>query len=195
MESKRASLRKLLRDFELRFSRKCVCHSGSSKESMLDDSASSALEMSAAPISSFASLSPPVHFESSRPETMSAVDWPPAQTEEQVAAVLSLASDWALSHGLVLRPVAAASSPPSTTSAIHAPCTLYPSPFPRKLFDQARGLQEIYNSLYASVTVDKEFLEDVVGGAVALVDEFQGRLYEIWRTVEAEGVKQVSKVL
>ena len=109
--------------------------------------------------------------------------------------MLSLASDWSLSHGLVLRPVGSASSPPSTTSSIHAPYSLYPSPFPRKLFDQAKELQEIYNSLYASVTVDKDFLEDVVGGAVALVDEFQGRLYEIWRTVEKEGVKQVSILL
>ena len=143
----------------------------------------------------FAFLSPPAHFESQRRETMSAVGWPPAQTVEQETALLRLASDWSLSHGLVLRPVGSASSPPSTTAAIHAPYSLYPSPFPRKLFDQAKELQEIYNSLYASVTVDKEFLEDVVGGAVALVDEFQGRLYEIWRTVEAEGVKQVSDLL
>ena len=139
--------------------------------------------------------SPPAHFELNQAGTMSAVGWPPAQSAEQEAALLSLASDWSLSHGLVLRPVGSAASPPSTTASIHAPYSLYPSPFPRKLFDQAKELQEIYNSLYASVTVDKDFLEDVIGGGVALVDEFQGRLYEIWRTVEAEGVKQVRILL
>lgn len=126
---------------------------------------------------------------------MSAVDWPPAQTTPQHEALLSLASDYALSHGLVLRPSATSSvAGPSTTSAIHAPYSLFPSPFPRKLFEQAQGLQEIYNSLYANAAVDGPFLTHVVGGAVALVDEFQGRLYAIWQQVQAEGTQQVCNI-
>ncbi|BGP50025.1 Glutathione synthetase [Rhodotorula kratochvilovae] len=122
---------------------------------------------------------------------MSTQDWPPQLDAAHEQVLLDLASDYALSHGLVLRPVA--SSPgasPSQTSAIHAPYSLYPSALPRHLFEQALALQPAYNELYARVTADDEFLEQVVGGAVSKVDEFQGRLYEIWKAVKAEGIKQ-----
>lgn len=55
-------------------------------------------------------------------------------------------------------------------------------------------MQPLYNDLYARVTVDDEFLDEVVGGAVAKVDEFQGRLYEIYKQVKSEGVRQVSRI-
>lgn len=113
--------------------------------------------------------------------------WPPAVPAEQSSALLALAADYALAHGLVLRPVT-----PSGQSAIHAPYALFPSPFPRELFYEARDLQPLYNALYAHVTVDAAFLSDVVGGAVAKVDEFQRKLFELWQQVEQEGVKQVS---
>ncbi|GAA5916563.1 hypothetical protein JCM8208_007703 [Rhodotorula glutinis] len=122
---------------------------------------------------------------------MSAQDWPPQLDGAQEQAVLDLASDYALAHGLVLRPVASSpSSPLSLTTGIHAPYSLYPSQLPRHLFQQALDLQPAYNELYARVTADDAFLERVVGGAVSKVDEFQGRLYELWKTVKAEGIKQ-----
>jgi hypothetical protein len=122
--------------------------------------------------------------------------WPPALTPAQEANLLTLAADYSLAHGLVYRPPAVEdSSAPSTTSAIHAPYSLFPSPFPRPLFDQAKELQPLYNALYAHVTVDDAFLHEVVGGAVAKVDEFQGKLYEIWKQVTAEGIKQVRVML
>ncbi|KAL8287348.1 hypothetical protein RQP46_003800 [Phenoliferia psychrophenolica] len=111
--------------------------------------------------------------------------WPPTLTPDNSAALLSLAADYALSHGLVLRPTSL-----SSTSSIHAPYALFPSPFPRHLFDQAIQLQPLYNALYSHVALDNQFLKDVVGGAVAKVDEFQGKLYEMWEQVEKEGVKQ-----
>lgn len=103
--------------------------------------------------------------------------------------MLHLASDYALSHGLVLRPTG---TPPSLTSVIHAPYSLYPTKFPLALFHQARELQPLYNALYAHAAVDDAFLEEVVGGAVSKVDEFQGRLFNIWQQVKKEGIKQVS---
>lgn len=123
---------------------------------------------------------------------MGAQDWPPQLEAAQEQAVLDLASDYALAHGLVLRPVASSPSAPlSLTTGIHAPYSLYPSQLPRHLFQQALDLQPAYNELYARVTADDAFLERVVGGAVSKVDEFQGRLYELWKTVKAEGIKQV----
>ncbi|BGP33825.1 Glutathione synthetase [Rhodotorula toruloides] len=111
--------------------------------------------------------------------------WPPKLSEEHEQHVLAQAADWALAHGLVLRPLDA-----STASAIHAPYSLFPSPFPRHLFEEAKRLQPLYNDLYARITADDAFLEQVVGGAVSKVDEFQGRLYEIWKQVKKEGIKQ-----
>ena len=121
-----------------------------------------------------------------------AQEWPPKQGDE---AVLELASDWALSNGLVLRPPTSSTDDAAYTrpgqSVIHAPYALYPSAFPRKLFQQAIDLQAAYNRLYADVTVDDAFLDQVIGGAVSKVDEFQGRLYDIWKQVKKEGIRQV----
>ncbi|GAA5959576.1 hypothetical protein JCM8115_003757 [Rhodotorula mucilaginosa] len=120
-----------------------------------------------------------------------AQEWPPKQGDE---AVLELASDWALSNGLVLRPPTSSTDDAAYTrpgqSVIHAPYALYPSAFPRKLFQQAIDLQAAYNRLYADVTVDDAFLDQVIGGAVSKVDEFQGRLYDIWKQVKKEGIRQ-----
>lgn len=120
-----------------------------------------------------------------------AQEWPPKLGDQ---AVLELASDWALSNGLVLRPPTSSTEAAYTRpgqSVIHAPYALYPSAFPRKLFQQAMDLQAAYNRLYADVTVDDAFLDKVIGGAVSKVDEFQGRLYDIWKQVKKEGIRQV----
>lgn len=120
-----------------------------------------------------------------------AQEWPPKLGDQ---AVLELASDWALSSGLVLRPPTSSTDAAYTRpgqSVIHAPYALYPSAFPRKLFQQAMDLQAVYNRLYADVTVDDAFLDKVIGGAVSKVDEFQGRLYDIWKQVKKEGICQV----
>jgi hypothetical protein len=73
-------------------------------------------------------------------------------------------------------------------AAIHAPISLFPSPFPRRLFELAKRLQRIYNVLYARVTLDEEFLDSVVG---ATADDFILRLWTIWRRLRAEGLVQV----
>lgn len=119
--------------------------------------------------------------------------WPPSMTPEEEANLLELATDYALGNGIVYRPPTEPNGleHPSQTTVIHAPYSLLPTPFPRKLYNQAQSLQPLYNALYAHVTVDDDFLHQIVGGAVAKVDEFQGQLYDIWRQVKKEGIKQV----
>jgi len=95
------------------------------------------------------------------------------------------AVDYALGHSLAFRPKDLA-----TTSSVHGPFALYPSPFPRQCFTQAQEIQVLYNQLYASLASDEEFLELVIGGAVAKVDAFQGGLWKIWQHVKDEGVAQ-----
>lgn len=130
---------------------------------------------------------------------MSAVklpDWPPAVSEQEQAALLHTARDWALSHALVYRPALSSESPSASeatsfeTSVIHAPFALYPSPFPRQLFELATDIQTTYSELYARISTDFEFLEQVVGGNVSKVDAFQGELWKIAKAVREEGLVQ-----
>lgn len=49
-------------------------------------------------------------------------------------------------------------------SAVPFGISLYPTPFPRKQFEQAEKLQTIYNRLYMAVSEDEEWLHDVLKG-------------------------------
>ena len=119
-------------------------------------------------------------------------DWPPALTDAQLESLTLLATTYALSHGLVYLPVATV-QPPAPTSTIHAPLALFPSPFPRRLFEHAQKIQRIYNVLYARVAMDEEFLDRVMGEVegVGKVDEFTGQLWRRWRRLRDEGAPRV----
>ncbi|KAH9831388.1 uncharacterized protein C8Q71DRAFT_301509 [Rhodofomes roseus] len=115
--------------------------------------------------------------------------WPPVLSKVQLESLTLQATTYALSHGLVYLPVATV-QPPAPTSTIHAPLALFPSPFPRRLFQHAQRLQRIYNVLYARVAMDEEFLDRVMGEVegVGKVDEFTGQLWRRWRKLRDENV-------
>lgn len=106
---------------------------------------------------------------------MSLPSWPPSLTPEQQSSLLDFSVDWALSHSLVLRPL-----DHSNLSAIHAPFSLLPTPFPRSAFHKALALQRAYNDLYVQLASTPDFIHAVLG-PVAQVDPFQGQLYSIYR--------------
>ncbi|KAJ7628557.1 glutathione synthase [Roridomyces roridus] len=114
--------------------------------------------------------------------------WPPALNDEQLEALTVYATTYALSHGLIYLP-AVASQPAIPSSAIHAPLSLFPSPFPRRLFALARRLQTTYNTLYARIATDVEFLDKVMGSieGVGKVDHFVGQLWAGWKVLRDEG--------
>ncbi|KAI3624510.1 glutathione synthase [Malassezia furfur] len=122
--------------------------------------------------------------------------WPPHELVEDArnASVTSDARDYALSHGLVYRalPAHQGEDPPQDTT-IHAPLTLLPTPFPRHLFEKAVELQPLYNTLYARLALDNEFIRSIMEDSVVHVDDFQARLYHIWRTVLDEGLSQTTQ--
>lgn len=69
--------------------------------------------------------------------------------------------DWTIANGLAVRP------PPEVgvaegILATSAPVTLFPSPFPKSCFDEARAIQTTYNTLYARISQDEEFLGGLV---------------------------------
>ena len=118
--------------------------------------------------------------------------WPPDITNTQRESLTTLATTYALSHGLIYLPPADV-QPPAPTSAIHAPLALFPSPFPRKQFLLAKDLQRAYNVLYARVAMDEKFLDEVMGAEVGVgrVDKFTGELWRIWKRLRDEGITQV----
>ncbi|KAI0265685.1 glutathione synthase [Gloeopeniophorella convolvens] len=117
--------------------------------------------------------------------------WPPDVSIEQLDQLTLLATTYALSHSLLYLPPFSSKSPPppSPESAIHAPISLFPTPIPRRLFAQAVALQRAYNTLYARVTLDTAFLDEVMGpGGVADVDDFTRALWSAWKGLRDEGV-------
>lgn len=110
-------------------------------------------------------------------------EWPPSLTPEQHDHLLLLASTYALSHGFTILP------PNSTTPPTHtfaAPLSLFPTPFPRHLYQLAKDIQPMYNTIYARIALDWDFLDRVMGGSVSKVDSFQGELWRGWKRVRDE---------
>lgn len=119
--------------------------------------------------------------------------WPPQVLLEAGRNIFVTrdARDYALGHGIVYRalPTEEGGLPPQDTT-IHAPTTIVPTPFPRVLFEKAQKIQPLFNRLYAKVAMDDEFLVSVMKDSVIKVDDFQRRLFDIWRTVKEEGLSQ-----
>lgn len=91
--------------------------------------------------------------------------FPPQATEEQLEYLVQTVKDWTIFHGLTVRPNPAFVSNetnPNHVLATNAPVTLYPSPFPCKLFQQAQQLQKTYNELYAAIANDEEWLGEIM---------------------------------
>jgi hypothetical protein len=119
--------------------------------------------------------------------------WPPSLQDEQREELSNLAATWALAHGLVYFPV----SPTDRGTAIHAPFTLLPSPFPKLLFERAQRIQKAYNVLYSRVALDREFLDAIMGdkGGVSDVDPFTRDLWKAWKSIRDLPNHQVSLYL
>lgn len=85
--------------------------------------------------------------------------YPPSLTPEQLSYLLTASTDWSLSHGLTVRPPPSfVAENPNGALATHAPTTLFPSPFPRSCWNEAREVQKLFNELYAKISADEEWL-------------------------------------
>lgn len=75
-----------------------------------------------------------------------------------------------------------------------APFILTPTAFPRHEFEKAVALQTILNELMHWVAHDTEFLRDTLANTIK-VDEFTGKLFEIYeRTLADGGTSQVCRL-
>lgn len=83
-------------------------------------------------------------------------------TEEWTTAVVRQLIDYAFYIGLTVRPPPTQAQNEHNALMTHAPVTLSPSPFPRDLFTQARGVQTAYNTLYKSISQNTTFLLRII---------------------------------
>jgi len=91
--------------------------------------------------------------------------YPPSLSLEQHGNLLSTIRDWAIAHGLAVRPsgtLAPRERNPGGVLAVPAPVTLFPSLFPKRCFDQALDMATAYNELYAKVAMDEGWLGDIM---------------------------------
>ncbi|KAG9258020.1 uncharacterized protein F5Z01DRAFT_314407 [Emericellopsis atlantica] len=113
---------------------------------------------------------------------------PPLSSPEQTHLITTI-KDWTIANGLTIRPPPNPKADPNAVTAVSAPVTLFPSPFPRVCFEQGRVVQQSYNELYAAVSRDEKFIEDMVN-EVKDGDDFIGQLWNIHLKVKEEGYTQ-----
>jgi hypothetical protein len=98
------------------------------------------------------------------PPLSSGTSYPPELSSRETEHLVSTIKDWSIANGLVVRPqlsLVPAEADPHVVLATTAPVTLFPSPFPRVCFEQARAIQKAYNHLYASISRDESFLSRI----------------------------------
>ncbi|KAF8984646.1 hypothetical protein BGZ46_007352 [Entomortierella lignicola] len=112
--------------------------------------------------------------------------------ENQLQILKDAALDFALSHGLVVRPPVQANDSNSAvipSGVINAPVSLFPTPFPVNAFNDAVKIQPLYNQLVHDISQDDEFLREIME-SLSVVDDFVKRLYDLYLTVKKEGIAQ-----
>lgn len=103
-----------------------------------------------------------------------------------VADLTKVAKDTALLYGVLMRTKEASNSPELVT---YAPFTLFPTPVPKAVFQQALDVQTYYNILVDKISQNADFLEEALASTVE-VDDFTARLFKIHKQVLKEGSSQ-----
>ncbi|KAJ8257846.1 hypothetical protein GJAV_G00190370 [Gymnothorax javanicus] len=98
----------------------------------------------------------------------------------------AVAKDAALLHGVLMR---TKETPNSSEVVSYAPFTLFPSPLPKVLFDQAIAVQTHFNRLVDKVSQDSKFLQEALASTIK-VDDFTARLFSIYSHILQEGCSQ-----
>lgn len=107
-------------------------------------------------------------------------------SEERIADLIQKSKQWALLHGVAMRPQ---QNSVSASCVEYAPMTLFPSLIPVGVLAEAKALQQHFNLLMHRVANDHVFLEQSLQNVIK-VDSFMQRLWEIYTTVRQEGNPQ-----
>lgn len=113
--------------------------------------------------------------------------WPPSLSDDQLEAAISNARDWQLTRGSLLKQVNFENEHLSIASPVGV--SLYPTLFPRALFESALHMQSIFNKLYAAVACDEEWLYSTLGELIK-DDPLTRSLWTIHQEVKKAGYTQ-----
>ena len=80
----------------------------------------------------------------------------PPPPEELVFSLSEEGKDYCFTHGMLFR------GKDSHSVWEHVPFTLFPTPFPRRLFAQAKEVQKDFNLLVHRVALDHKFLKEAL---------------------------------
>ncbi|XP_036273383.1 glutathione synthetase isoform X4 [Pipistrellus kuhlii] len=108
------------------------------------------------------------------------------QGEQQLEELARQAVDRALAEGVLLRTTKEQSS---SDVVSYAPFTLFPSPVPSALLEQAYAVQMDFNQLVDAVSQNAAFLEKTLSSTIKR-DTFTARLFDIYKQVLKEGIAQ-----
>jgi len=102
--------------------------------------------------------------------------------QEKLTDLVEKGKDFCLMHGICMR-----QKNKYDRDALHfAPFVLLPSPFPKDEYYKAIQLQTILNELMHKVAHDYDFLKAALKNTIK-VDEFTGKLWNIYETICQEG--------
>lgn len=104
-------------------------------------------------------------------------------SEELVSYLAEEGKDYCVTHGIVM------GAKDSYHAVHHAPFTLLPTPFPKRLFAQAKEVQKDFNLLVHRVSQDHEFLKGALQSTIE-VDAFTAKIYEIYEKTRKEELVQ-----
>jgi len=102
--------------------------------------------------------------------------------QDKLEDLVDKAKDYCLMHGICMR-----RKDQFDRDALHfAPFCLFPSPFPRDEYENAIKLQPVINELMHKVAHDYNFLKESLKLTIE-VDDFTGKLWQIYQTIMDEG--------
>ncbi|TIA92334.1 hypothetical protein E3P99_00619 [Wallemia hederae] len=114
------------------------------------------------------------------------MQFPPKIEQEYQKELIDNLRAYCLGNGLVLLPpVGKDEKQVKTNMAVHAPVSLFPTPFPKKLYDEANKVGVVFNELYANIARDVGFIDEVMSG-IARYDTFQASLWGLWKELRGE---------
>ena len=108
-------------------------------------------------------------------------------SEEHLEEILNTVRDWQFIHGSLLK------VPPRSGKTLAYPVgvSLFPSNFPKRLFESALNIQCIFNKLYTGVSHDEQWLYDVLHHQItADPTSMAAILWDIYTIAKSFGLTQ-----
>ncbi|KAL1982102.1 hypothetical protein VTN96DRAFT_1757 [Rasamsonia emersonii] len=122
-----------------------------------------------------------------RPTEQSTYRYPPNLSSQHAESLLAQIKDWQLNHGSLLKLVQ--SETEHSVLARPIGVSVFPTLFPRPVFQHALDLESTYNELYCAVAEDEEWLWDVTKDLVH-VEPLAAALWHVHHEVKKAGSVQ-----